>query len=144
MGREDCSDRGCGSADVVIQEEYQHDNIVQTGDDIHEYDLSKSAAIYYDGDKTLKFVIKGTNKIDANAIYGIVGGGKGGLEFSGNGKLTISNASYHIAIDVDCGLTINGEKVTDARLNITEEMFADGDLIMKKGKKKIIRIVLGE
>ena len=84
-------------------------NYVQTGDDVHEYRLSKSAAIYYDGDKTLKFVIKGTNKIDANAIDGIVAKGNGGLEFSGNGKLTITNTErYHSAVSSQYGLTING------------------------------------
>ena len=112
-------------------------NYVQTGDDVHEYGLSKSAAIYYDGDKTLKFVIKGTNKINPNAIYGIVAEGKGGLEFSGNGKLTISNASYHIAIDVDCGLTINGGEYIleskDSSENLPSINVASEGFVMSKG-----------
>ena len=70
-------------------------------------------------------------------------GGKGLVSLVKDTGLEKSNGDARRTIEQG-GLTINGEKVTDARMNITEEMFAEGDLIMKKGKKKIIRIVLGE
>ena len=40
------------------------------------------------------------------------------------------------------GLTIAGEKVKDAKMNVTAEMFRDGKLLIRKGKKvfHIVRI----
>ena len=40
------------------------------------------------------------------------------------------------------GAKINGEKVTDKRYSVTEADFKDGELILQKGKKKYIKIVL--
>lgn len=40
------------------------------------------------------------------------------------------------------GLAINGEKVTDKKLSITEDMFEDGKLLIQKGKKKFHRVVI--
>ncbi len=40
------------------------------------------------------------------------------------------------------GLTVAGEKVTDQKLNITESMFTEGELIIQKGKKTFHRIVI--
>jgi tyrosyl-tRNA synthetase len=33
------------------------------------------------------------------------------------------------------GLTINDEKVTDSKLMVTKDMFNDGKILIKKGKK---------
>ena len=40
------------------------------------------------------------------------------------------------------GVTINGEKVTDPKLILTESVFQDGSLLIKKGKKIYHRVVL--
>lgn len=40
------------------------------------------------------------------------------------------------------GLSINDEKVTDVNLTVTEELFKDGEMIIKKGKKVYHRVVL--
>ena len=42
------------------------------------------------------------------------------------------------------GLAVNDEKVTDPNTVISEEMFADGYMIVKKGKKVFRRIILSE
>ena len=40
------------------------------------------------------------------------------------------------------GLTVNGDKVTDINMTVTEDLFADDGMIVKKGKKVFHRIVL--
>lgn len=40
------------------------------------------------------------------------------------------------------GLSVNGEKVTDARTNITLDQFRDGELLIQKGKKKFIKVLV--
>ena len=40
------------------------------------------------------------------------------------------------------GLSVNGEKVSDVRLFVTEDMFEDGELLIQKGKKKFHKIIL--
>ncbi len=40
------------------------------------------------------------------------------------------------------GVTIDGEKVTDARLTVTKEMLEGDGLVLRRGKKKVIRITL--
>lgn len=40
------------------------------------------------------------------------------------------------------GLTVGGSKVTDAKMNVTIDMFEDGKLIVQKGKKTFKQIVL--
>lgn len=40
------------------------------------------------------------------------------------------------------GLSLNGEKVTAVDLTVTAEMFADDGLVVKKGKKTFLRLVL--
>ena len=40
------------------------------------------------------------------------------------------------------GLSINGEKVTDTKLLVTKEMFKDGPIILKKGKKTFLKVEL--
>ena len=38
------------------------------------------------------------------------------------------------------GLSINGEKVTDTKLLVTKDMFKDGPIILKKGKKTFLKV----
>lgn len=40
------------------------------------------------------------------------------------------------------GLSINGKKVTDKKVNVTLDMFEDGKLLIQKGKKKFQMIEL--
>ncbi len=40
------------------------------------------------------------------------------------------------------GLLLNGEKVEDKKLQVTLDMFSDGAILIKKGKKKFHRIIL--
>ncbi|MCH5138532.1 tyrosine--tRNA ligase [Clostridiaceae bacterium UIB06] len=40
------------------------------------------------------------------------------------------------------GLTINDEKITDANMQVTEDKFKDGSMLMRRGKKNYNRIVL--
>ena len=40
------------------------------------------------------------------------------------------------------GLTVNGDKVTDINMTVTEDLFADDGMIVKKGKKVFHRIIL--
>lgn len=42
------------------------------------------------------------------------------------------------------GVSIDGNKVTDFNLAITEDMFNSGEMIIKKGKKVFHKIILGE
>lgn len=38
------------------------------------------------------------------------------------------------------GLSINGEKVTDTKLTVTADMFKDGPIVIKKGKKTFLKV----
>jgi tyrosyl-tRNA synthetase len=40
------------------------------------------------------------------------------------------------------GLTVNNEKVTDANMVVTEELFVDGSMLVKRGKKNYNKIVI--
>ncbi len=40
------------------------------------------------------------------------------------------------------GLTVNNEKVTDVNLAVTEELFVDGSMLVKRGKKNYNKIVI--
>lgn len=40
------------------------------------------------------------------------------------------------------GLSVNGEKVTDVNMPVTEDLFADDGMIVKKGKKVFHRVIL--
>ncbi|MBN2558033.1 MAG: tyrosine--tRNA ligase [Clostridia bacterium] len=42
------------------------------------------------------------------------------------------------------GIVMNGEKIDDFKLMIDASMFADGGLVLKRGKKKFFRIELGK
>jgi tyrosyl-tRNA synthetase len=40
------------------------------------------------------------------------------------------------------GLTVNNEKITDANMVVTEELFIDGSMLVKRGKKNYNKIVI--
>ena len=40
------------------------------------------------------------------------------------------------------GLSVNGEKVTNPKQNVTKDMFRDGEILIQKGKKKFHKIVI--
>ena len=40
------------------------------------------------------------------------------------------------------GLSINGQKISDTKLIVTKEMFKDGPIILKKGKKTFLKVEL--
>lgn len=40
------------------------------------------------------------------------------------------------------GISINDEKVTDINMPVTEELFINGDMMVKKGKKKFFKVVV--
>lgn len=40
------------------------------------------------------------------------------------------------------GLSINGEKVTNPKMNVTADLFKDGELLIQKGKKKFHKVVI--
>ena len=91
------------------------------------------------------------------------GGGAGGnaanipttvmaaAEFEGEGKglltlikdlgLVPSNGEGRRTVEQG-GLSINGEKVTDPKTMVTLDMFADGELLIQKGKKKFQKVVI--
>ncbi len=41
------------------------------------------------------------------------------------------------------GLSINGEKVTAVDMMVTPDLFEDGELVIKKGKKTFLKLILG-
>ncbi len=41
------------------------------------------------------------------------------------------------------GLSINGEKVTAVDMMVTPDLFKDGELVIKKGKKTFLKLILG-
>ncbi len=40
------------------------------------------------------------------------------------------------------GLSLNGEKVTNPKMNVTADLFKDGELLIQKGKKKFHKVVI--
>ena len=40
------------------------------------------------------------------------------------------------------GVSINGEKVTNPKMNVTADLFRDGELLIQKGKKKFHKVVI--
>lgn len=79
-----------------------------------------------------------TTEMDA-ADFG--GEGKGLISLLSELKLAESNGDARRTIEQG-GVSLNGEKVTDTRKNITAEDFADGILVIQKGKKKYHKIVI--
>ena len=41
------------------------------------------------------------------------------------------------------GISVNGEKVTDEFLTVTQALFDDGKMLIKKGKKTYHKVVMG-
>ncbi len=72
-------------------------------------------------------------------------------EFSGEGKgllnlmkeldLAQSNGDARRTVEQG-GLSLGGTKVTDPRATVTEDMFEDGELMVQKGKKKFVKVVI--
>lgn len=40
------------------------------------------------------------------------------------------------------GLSLNGEKVTNPKMSVTEDLFEDGEILIQKGKKKFHKVVI--
>ncbi len=68
--------------------------------------------------------------------------GKGVLDILVETKLVPSKGEARRLIQQN-GLSINDEKVSDANLTVTAEMFTDEGMIIKKGKKVFHRVTLG-
>ncbi len=73
-----------------------------------------------------------TTKMEKSAFEGE---GKGLVSLIRELGLVSSNADGFRTIEQG-GLVINDEKVTDAKSNVTVDMFKDGKLVIRKGKKK--------
>ncbi len=71
-------------------------------------------------------------------------------DFEGEGKglvtllkeigLVSSNSDGFRTIEQG-GITLNGEKVTDKKLSVTSDLFNDGELLIRKGKKKFYKVI---
>ncbi|OLR55878.1 tyrosine--tRNA ligase [Hornefia porci] len=69
------------------------------------------------------------------------GEGKGLLTLMKELGLASSNGEARRTVEQG-GLSVDGEKITDARASITAEHFRDGEILIQKGKKKFIKVVL--
>lgn len=69
------------------------------------------------------------------------GDGKGVVSLIKELGLVPSNGEGFRTIEQG-GLSINGEKVTDPKMNIKVDMFKDGEILIQKGKKKFIKVVI--
>lgn len=69
------------------------------------------------------------------------GDGKGLLTLMKELGLASSNGEARRTVEQG-GLSVNSEKITDARASITAEHFRDGEILIQKGKKKFIKVVL--
>lgn len=69
------------------------------------------------------------------------GEGKGLLSLMKELGLAASNGEARRTVEQG-GLSINGEKVTNPRAFVTVEQFTDGEILVQKGKKKFIKVVL--
>ncbi len=70
------------------------------------------------------------------------GEGKGVLTLLKETGLSPSNSEARRSVEQG-GVTINGEKVEDPKLMIREDSFKeDGTLILRRGKKKVVKVVL--
>ncbi len=76
---------------------------------------------------------------------------KAAADFDGDGKglvslikelgLVPSNGEGFRTIEQG-GLSVNGEKVTNPKMNVTADLFKDGELLIQKGKKKFHKVVI--
>ena len=69
------------------------------------------------------------------------GEGKGLLTLMKELGLASSNGEARRTVEQG-GLSVNSEKITDARASITAEHFRSGEILIQKGKKKFIKVVL--
>ena len=79
-----------------------------------------------------------TTEMDASVF---AGEGKGLISLLAELKLAESNGDARRTVQQG-GVSLNGEKVTDARRMITEADFKDGAIVLQKGKKKYHKVVL--
>lgn len=70
-----------------------------------------------------------------------VGEGKGLVSLIKELGLVPSNGEGFRTIEQG-GLSVNGEKVTNPKTFVTEADFADDVLLIRKGKKKVIKVVI--
>ena len=70
-----------------------------------------------------------------------VGEGKGLVSLIKELGLVSSNGEGFRTIEQG-GLSLNGEKVTNPKLYVTEELFKEGELLIQKGKKKFHKVVI--
>ena len=64
------------------------------------------------------------------------------LQLMTNVGLTASNGEARRLVKQG-GVSINDDKVTDVGVEISEDLFEDNKIIIKKGKKNFHRILLG-
>ncbi len=75
------------------------------------------------------------------AVSEFAGEGKGVLNLLKELGLASSNGDARRTVEQG-GLSVNGEKVTDPRAKITEDLFEAGEILVQKGKKKFIKVVI--
>lgn len=75
------------------------------------------------------------------AVSDFAGEGKGVLNLLKELGLASSNGDARRTVEQG-GLSVNGEKVTDSRAKITEDLFEAGEILVQKGKKKFIKVVI--
>jgi len=75
------------------------------------------------------------------AVSDFAGEGKGVLNLLKELGLASSNGDARRTVEQG-GLSVNGEKVTDPRAKITEDLFKAGEILVQKGKKKFIKVVI--
>ena len=75
------------------------------------------------------------------AVSDFSGEGKGVLNLLKELGLASSNGDARRTVEQG-GLSVNGEKVIDPRAKITEDLFEAGEILVQKGKKKFIKVVI--
>ena len=75
------------------------------------------------------------------AVSDFAGEGKGVLNLLKELGLASSNGDARRTVEQG-GVSVNGEKVTDPRAKITEDLFEAGEILVQKGKKKFIKVVI--
>ena len=75
------------------------------------------------------------------AVSDFAGEGKGVLNLLKELGLASSNGDARRTVEQG-GLSVNGEKGTDPRAKITEDLFEAGEILVQKGKKKFIKVVI--
>lgn len=75
------------------------------------------------------------------AVSDFAGEGKGVLNLLKELGLASSNGDARRTVEQG-GLSVNGEKITDPRAKITEDLFEAGEILVQKGKKKFIKVVI--